>query len=117
MSGAPSGAIDATVRRLYELHYLDDQRFAHTVAEQAQRSGRGSEYVRAALLAKGVSEPLVEAALAAAFDDESAAARQALAQRHPDAPSSPAERSKAARFLLRRGFPEAVVFAILGEDC
>ena len=27
------------------------------------------------------------------------------------------ERAKAARFLLRRGFPETVVFAILDEAC
>ena len=115
--GASSGTIDATVRRLRELRYLDDQRFAHAVAEQAQRSGRGSEYVRATLAAKGVTESLIESAVAATFDDESALARQALARRYPDGPATAAERSKAARFLLRRGFPEAVVFAILGEDC
>lgn len=114
--GASSGAIDATVRRLRELRYLDDQRFAHAVAEQAQRSGRGSEYVRATLAAKGVAQSLIESAVAASFDDESALARQALARRYPDGPVA-AERAKAARFLLRRGFPEAVVFAILGEDC
>jgi regulatory protein len=112
---APS-SIDETVRRLLEHRYLDDRRLAHSVAEQACRRGYGSEYVRAQLATKGVAELLIDDALAAMFDDESALARRTLAQRYPDGPSS-AERSKAARFLLRRGFPEAVVFAILGEDC
>jgi regulatory protein len=115
--GVAPGSIDETVRRLLEHRYLDDRRLAHNAAEQACRRGYGSEYVRAQLATKGVAESLIDEALAARFDDEPALARRTLAQRYPDAPSSPAERSKAARFLLRRGFPEAVVFAILGEDC
>ena len=116
-SGAAPEIIAATVSRLQELHYLDDERFARTTAEAAARRGYGSERVRAELTAKGVAEPLVDAAIAAAFADEPALARGALTRRFPTPPRGARERAKAARFLLQRGFPEAVVLAILGEGC
>ena len=109
--------IDATVRRLHDLRYLDDRRFAVAAAEQAAHRGRGSDYVRAQLTLKGIEETLIEESIAAAFDDETRLARQVLARRYPSAPQQPSERAKAARFLSQRGFPEAVVLAILGEGC
>ncbi len=116
-AGAGAATINATVRRLKQLHYLDDRRFAQSVTEQALRRGYGSDYVRAQLAVKGVADTLIEAAVAASFGDETALARRALAHRYPTEPQRPAERARAARFLLRRGFPEAVVFAILEEAC
>jgi regulatory protein len=112
-----SAVIDATLRRLRELRYVDDRRFAGAAAEQAVQRGRGSEYVRAQLTMKGVAEPLIDDSVAAAFADETHLARQVLARRYPSAPQRPAERAKAARFLQQRGFPEALVLAILGEGC
>lgn len=109
--------IDTTIARLRQLHYLDDERFAHTTAEAAARRGHGSERVRAELTAKGVAEPLVAAAVDAAFSDEPALARRVLTRRFPHPPQRAGERAKAARFLLQRGFPESVVLAILGEGC
>jgi regulatory protein len=113
--GAAPEIIAATVSRLQERHYLDDERFARTVAENAVRRGHGSERVRFELAAKGVAEPLVDAAIAAAFADESTLARAVLTRRFPIPPCAARERAKAARFLLQRGFPEAMVLAILGE--
>jgi regulatory protein len=115
--GFPKGIIDATVRRLRRLHYLDDRRAAHAAAERAARDGHGSEYVRAQLLGKGVAEALIDAAIGAAFADEVHLARCVFTRRYPIAPERPAERAQAARYLLRRGFPEDVVFAIVGEPC
>lgn len=115
-AGASASTIDATVRRLRQLRYLDDRRFAHGAAESAARRGHGSERVRAELTAKGVAEPLVEEAVRAAFTDETELARQALARRYPTVVQAPAARAKAARFLLRQGFPEAIVSAVLGEE-
>jgi regulatory protein len=109
--------IDATIGRLQELRYLDDRRFALAAAEQAARRGHGSEYVRAQLTLKGIAETLIEESIATVFDDEPRLARQALARRYPHTPQPPSERAKAARFLFQRGFPEAVVLAILGEGC
>jgi regulatory protein len=113
---APS-IIDATVRRLHDLSYLDERRFAFSAAEQAAQRGHGSDYVRAQLAAKGVAESLIEDSIVAAFNDETRLARSVLARRYPHEPQHPAERAKAARFLHQRGFPESVVLAILGEGC
>jgi regulatory protein len=115
--GASTAAITATLRRLRRYGYVDDQRFALSVAEQARRRGYGSEYVRAQLEHKGVADQLIEPAVRAHFDDEAELAKGALVRHFPEQPRQPAERAKAARFLLRRGFPEAVVFAILDEAC
>ena len=109
--------IESTIRRLHELRYLDERRFAVAAAEQAAQRGHGSDYVRAQLTTKGVAAALIEDSIAAAFDDETRLARAVLARRYPDEPQQPAERAKAARFLYQRGFPEAVVLAILGEGC
>ncbi|HVO22842.1 MAG TPA: RecX family transcriptional regulator [Candidatus Margulisiibacteriota bacterium] len=109
--------IDATIRRLQELRYLDDRRLAITAAAQAALRGRGSEYVRAQLTTKGIAETLIDDSVAAAFHDEAQLARRVLARRFPRPPQPPAARAKAARFLLQRGFPEAVVLAILEEGC
>jgi regulatory protein len=109
--------IEATIRHLHDLHYLDDRRFAAAAAEQACQRGHGSEYVRAQLTLKGVAEALIEDSITATFHDEVRLARQVLERRYPVEPQRPAERAKAARFLYQRGFPEAVVLAILGEGC
>jgi len=105
------------VQRLVALRYVDDARLAMDTAESAARRGHGSEYVRAALGAKGVAESLIEAGIDHALADEVSVARRVMAQRYAVPPCLPAERAKAARFLLQRGFPESVVLAILGEGC
>jgi regulatory protein len=107
----------ATLRRLRRYGYVDDQRFALSAAEQARHRGYGSEYVRAQLEHKGVADQVIERAVRAHFDHEAELAERALARHFPERPQQPAERAKAARFLLRRGFPESVVFAILDEAC
>jgi SOS response regulatory protein OraA/RecX len=109
--------IDATIRRLQELRYLDDRRLAVAAAERSAQGGHGSEYVRAQLTRKGIAETLIDDCIAATFHDEAQLARLVLTRRYPKAPQRPTERAAAARFLSQRGFPEAVVLAILGEGC
>src|SRR5262249_26287929 len=109
--------IAATIARLHELRYLSDERFAETAAARAAQRGHGSERVRAELAAKGVAESVIAVGIAAAFAAEPALAHVVLSRRFPTLPATAPERAKAARFLLQRGFPEAVVLAILGEGC
>ena len=116
-SGAAAETITATIGRLLDLRYLDDERFARASAEAAARRGHGSERVRTALAAKGVAEGLIDAAIAAAFADEAGLVRDVLTRRFPTPPQDARARAKAARFLLQRGFPESLVLAILGEGC
>lgn len=116
-AGQSEATITATIRRLRQRRYLDDQRFALATAEQAVRRGYGSDYLRARLQQYGIADGLVAEVVESAYGHESALARTLFERRFPVTPHRPSERAKAARFLLRRGFPEAVVFAILGEDC
>ena len=109
--------VAATVRRLLDLQYLDDARYAHDAAATAARRGYGSERARTDLIAKGIDTPLAATAVAAAFADEPALARQALTRRFPNPPHDARARARAARFLLGRGFSDDVVLAILGEGC
>jgi regulatory protein len=115
--GVEATTIDATVARLRDYGYLDDVRFAATYAEAAARRGRGSERVRVDLDAKGLTPAMIEATIVAAFTNERELAEGVLASHSSGRLRSPAERAKAARFLLNRGFPEAIVLAIVGEGC
>ncbi len=115
--GASTTAIASTIRRLRRYRYLDDHRLAARLAEQATRRGYGSEYLRAQLSSKGLPERLIEEIVRASLENETQLARRVLAQRFTAPPQQPAAQAKAARFLLRRGFSEEVVFAILDEAC
>ncbi|MBI3784949.1 MAG: regulatory protein RecX [Deltaproteobacteria bacterium] len=115
--GTDAVAVEATLRRLRDLGYLNDERFAATYAEAAARKGHGSERVRAELEQRDVDASITERAIAAAFADECELAERALKRQHKTLPTTAAERAKAARFLLGRGFPEAVVLAIIGQGC
>jgi regulatory protein len=112
---ASPATIGATIARLRDLHYLDDTRFARGTAERAVRRGHGSEWVRAELAAKGVTSALIDEVVAGAYANEAALARSVLARRFATPPAHATERAKAARFLLQRGFPEAIVLRVLGE--
>ncbi len=115
--GESARTIATTIRRLRRYRYLDDDRLAAALAQRAARRGYGSEYVRAQLTSKGLPERLIEEAVRASLNGETELARRVLAQRFAAPVRSPAEHAKAARLLLRRGFSEAAVFAILDEAC
>jgi regulatory protein len=113
-AGFAPPVVGATLQRLAAAGYLDDRRYANQVAEALVRRGYGSGRARAALTAKGVDRHIVESTLAAVFPDERPPAEAVLSQRFGAVPDTPADRARAARFLIRRGFPEDVVLAILG---
>ena len=117
-AGGTDVAVEAALARLRALGYLDDGRVAQDAAAQAARRGRGSLYARAKLAARGVDPALIDTAIRDHFADEAALAGSVLARRYEArTPLSPADRARAGRFLLQRGFPRAVVLAILGEGC
>jgi regulatory protein len=110
-------AIEAIVQRLHRHHYLDDSRFAESMARRALRRGHGSRRLRVDLAGKGIAKNLIELTVARTFVDETDLARRALARRYRTVPSDDTTRARAARFLLQRGFPQRIVLAILKEGC
>lgn len=113
--GETAATIETTLTRLHRAGFLDDARVAANAAQVAVRRGHGSERVRAQLTARGIAATLIERAITA-FDDETHLARAALTKRYRSAPRTAPERAKAARFLLQRGFPIAIVESVLGEE-
>jgi len=116
-AGGTDAAVDAVLERLRARGYVDDGRVAQHAAAAAARRGRGSIYARTKLAARGVPPVLIDAAIHDHFTDEAGLAGSVLARRYANPPLSPADRARAGRFLLQRGFPRAVVLAILGEGC
>jgi regulatory protein len=114
--GASPSVIETIVRRLRQAQYLDDGRVARQAAQAARRRGRGRARVHAELTARGVAQGVIDAALEDTFADEPQMARAALERRYPAGLQGPRERARAASFLLRQGFPQAVVDDLLGED-
>jgi regulatory protein len=120
--GAPPDVADAVVAELEARGYVDDRAFAAAWAESRAR-GRslGRARLREELRARGVARPLIEAAIARAFEDtdeltraQGAAVRRlvALRRRAPD---------QAVRrlhdYLRRRGYPGDVVRQVLRTVC
>ncbi len=93
------------IARAVEAGYLDDRRVAaERVRRLAERDSSDSA-IRAELSRRGVSEETIEAALAAAVPENERAAR--LAARLGGG-------GRAARALVRKGYPEDLVERVLG---
>ena len=88
--------------------YVDDDALADAAVREAARTGRGPYWVRQTLLRRGVSEALAARAEAAAEKTSRDDARgKALTS---------AERQRASRFILSRGFSAETAAFVLGED-
>ncbi|MCC6764385.1 MAG: RecX family transcriptional regulator [Deltaproteobacteria bacterium] len=112
--------VAATLERLVELGYVDDDALAERRAEELLlRRGAGRLKVAHELTRRGLTDSVVDRAIAGVLEGRSEVAlgRAALGRRFGTAaPASRAERSKAFRFLLGRGHPPDIVSEILGED-
>ena len=120
-SGYDAPDVSEALRRLTELGYLDDARFAKSRAALLLQEGKhGVERVRAQLLAQGVSPELAAEGLALAEEELGIspleAARALLVKRGLLHGMEPRVRAKAARFLSGRGFPESVVEQLVGDS-
>ncbi len=111
--------IEDALRRLSELGYLDDARFAEEYARQLSESGKvGRMAAVRKLLAAGIDRNTAETAAAQAFDgvDERARAEELIRRRFPQAADGSADvraRARAARFLAGRGFSGSVIAQVL----
>jgi regulatory protein len=84
---------------------LDDGRFARRYAEDKRElSGWGPERIREALLSKGVARDLVDAALAGEGEEQQLDRAVAMLGERGLRCDSDAERDRALRLLVRRGY-------------
>jgi regulatory protein len=120
--GAPPDVADAVVAELEGRGYVDDRAFAAAWAESRARSRSfGRQRLQEELRARGVARPLVDAALAHAFEDTSelalahAAGARRLALLRRRAPEHAPRRLH--DYLRRRGYPADVVRQVLRALC
>jgi len=122
--GASPEIAQAVVADLTTRGYVDDQAFARWWAEARARGRRvGSRRLRQELSAKGIPRGMIDAAIAAAFEEvgESERALEAARRRLPGLLRTGGARApaKLADYLLRRGYPafavRAAVRALLAD--
>ena len=99
-AGFDAEARAEALARAAESGYLDDERAARERARVLAHRGSSDATIRADLARRGVAEEVAESALAAVTPEEERAAT--LAKRLGGGP-------RAARALIRKGFPEDVV--------
>ncbi len=116
--GFPADEVEAALARLGEQGLQDDARFAEALVRARASSGRGPLRLKAELAQHRLSEGLAERAIEAA-EGEQAWGERALElvtrRLRGDDPSDPRVRRRLADFLLRRGFPQLVVWDVLGQ--
>jgi regulatory protein len=113
---AKEEAADA-LDRLGEQHYQDDVRFAEVLIRSRSAQGYGPMRLSAELKSHGLSDSDIRRLIDAAGIDWNASAAAQLRRRYGVKGSvDPAERTKRAQFLLRRGFPAATVRYVTHAD-
>ncbi|GBD24828.1 Regulatory protein RecX [bacterium HR30] len=115
--GFPAEVVSHVVERLCRQGYLDDGRFAFNRAEYWLRRGYGRLRAKADLEGRGIAEKHITEALNSVFESEAMVARELLQRRFSGVEQDERVRARAYRFLVARGFPEALLVVILGEPC
>ncbi|HWP94764.1 MAG TPA: regulatory protein RecX [Gammaproteobacteria bacterium] len=96
---------------------LSEDRFVEQFIASRVARGTGPVKIRAELVARGVAEAVIAAALAAAETDWRALAERVRQKRFgPVLPATSAERARQARFLAARGFTQEQVRGALRGD-
>ena len=114
--------IPALVAKLLERGYVDDHRFATGVLERQRRRGDSTARIRARLIAKGISESLVDELLAEEDPETEIHAAWKLARRRRLGPycSDPTERRESRDrhlgVLCRQGFDLETALRIVDAD-
>ncbi len=108
--GYEGGEATAALDRLGEQHYQDDGRFAEALLRNRIAQGYGPLRLRVELKSHGLADARIRELLDAAEVDWDVSAAVQLRRRYGSAGTAdPAERSRRAQFLLRRGFGAATV--------
>ncbi len=109
-------ATDAVMRKLKELGYLSDERFAADFTRLRQENDKfGRRRVQQGLMQKGVAQATVAEAVGKAYDevDEVALARAYTERKRMRKPENEKETARAVRRLIAAGFSTKAVWAVL----
>lgn len=115
--GASESVIDATLEKLRDLNYINDEAFARNWAlSRARNQGWGPRKIEQELRAKGVVQTEIRQVVKATFEqeDELTSAGKVLKKRFSGANlEEPKTLRRALAFLQRRGYSSKVIFALL----
>ena len=112
---ASEGEVETLLERLVELDLLSDARFAQAYV-RSHASRFGVKWLRHELARRGISEPLVDEALASESGTDELERAQAIWQRkYGTAPLDMKEWARQARFLQGRGFSTDVIRKLLKD--
>jgi regulatory protein len=115
--GFSTTALEAAIRRLLSLNYLNDEVFARNWAlARAQTHGYGPLKIDHELRTKGIATPVIRDTLRETFDqiDETAQARRLLTKRFKGERLSETRIARRAAALLQRhGYSGKVIFDLL----
>jgi regulatory protein len=96
---------------LAEAGAVDDERFARRFAEDKRElAGWGPDRIAESLAKRGISQELIDAALAAETDDELAGRAAELLVRSGAEVTGERGRQRALGLLVRRGFPLEIAY-------
>lgn len=119
--GYAPGAIEAAIAHLAGTGYIDDEKFAESLAESRIRNKRwGPSKVARDLVSKGISQDIIKKTLGRIGPREEEAARAALdkwARKNGAAlPPEGREFERAFRHLSARGFSTGVIIKVLASS-
>ena len=108
--------VDSTLEELADERALDDGRYAANYVSYHASRGQGPMRIAADLQAVGLSEALIDAALAAGPDWKGIAREVRVRKFGSEVPVEWAEKARQARFLQYRGFSSDHIRSALGAD-
>ena len=113
---AGEAAMDRVVKRLEDLRYLSDERFAADFTRlRKENQSHGRRRVQQDLAAKGIAKELITDTVAHAFDDtdEVALALRYVERKRIKPPTSEKETARIMGRLLRAGFSSNSIWKLL----
>ncbi|MDN4594411.1 regulatory protein RecX [Polycladomyces subterraneus] len=108
--------VRAAMDKLNRYGYIDDRRFAAAWVEQRRGNGRGRLLLRKELEQKGIAADIIDEVLAEVPEEADQELARSLAEKRYERlrryPWPTVER-RLGHYLLRRGFPQSLVYSIL----
>ena len=108
--------IEAVIRKLKDHKYLNDSQYAALYSRNRKENEKfGKRRVITDLKTKGVHGDVIEAAIAAAYEDsnEEQLARQFLERKRIKKPATQRHAARVFRTLLRAGFSTGTIYKVL----